>query len=104
LFAGSTRIFAAACFSEFAIAALHNLFDFIRYHFFYLFGVLARISKPSEATVSNEIPNQWLLETFHGFDKTDQVRGRLSLAVESVRKVGSIRDMCQIRNSWKLGF
>jgi hypothetical protein len=33
--AGSTGLLAAACFSEFAIAGLHNLVDFVRYHFFH---------------------------------------------------------------------
>ena len=33
LFAGSTGIFATACFSKFAVAAFDNLFDFMRYHF-----------------------------------------------------------------------
>jgi hypothetical protein len=40
LLAGSTGIFAAACFSKFAVAAFDNLFDFIRYHFLPFWGVL----------------------------------------------------------------
>jgi hypothetical protein len=33
--AGSTGYLTTACFSEFAVAGLHNLVDFVMYHFFY---------------------------------------------------------------------
>jgi hypothetical protein len=41
LFAGSAGIFAAARFSKFAVAALHNLFDFIMFHLFHLLAAVA---------------------------------------------------------------
>jgi hypothetical protein len=31
--AGSTGLLTAACFSEFTVASLYNLFDLVRYHF-----------------------------------------------------------------------
>jgi len=53
LFAGSTRIFAATCFSKFAVADFHNLFDFIIYHLFYLIAKIYSSETPKKKFGTN---------------------------------------------------